>query len=351
MTPIRVHSDPPRHVAATATIWRLGAALALVLTSAVPVHDAHATNAFASWTANGVPVATDPGNAAVGVPIVDGLGGTYVAWLNTPIGATGYEVRIQHLMRNGERDPRWPASGVLATTTPGTFDVQSDRASGLYVMSGDGVTTMRVTRIREDGSFAPGWPQGGIASQISGAVAWAVGGDGGIWEFGIRLEQQQHCVPGEPCPSYYIVASTRIDPNGTLVPGWEPPGRTLYSSPFVFGYWIIARGFSGGVALLVQWEDPFVGNQYVTEFVHLRPDGTSARARVGVPSHYTTTFWDLDDQGVGLVTLGDFVVSGLQKFAPGPLWANQGSSFLINRKWLNMLSLRGFLTAWPALAG
>lgn len=201
------------------------------------------------------------------------------------------ELRLFHLLPDGEPDPAWPIAGVLVTNTPG-WDQQgtvvSDRQGGAYVawyrshpdsliilaqhygrdglsMTGwnvdgnqyppnyltdllylEGVTTSAsgelvlllsnfsqplLVAVRPDGSLMPGWPATG---------AFLTGGpnDGSTWR---SAQYRMALTPADEI----IVVGTRFRPaspegddiwgfafamSGSSLPGWQPWGSPLCST-------------------------------------------------------------------------------------------------------------------------
>jgi hypothetical protein len=128
----------------------------------------------AGWETGAKPVCQAAGAQELGVTCPDGAGGLYVAWADARDGAglsypdyLQYEdIRLLRFNHDGEPYPGWSVDGLLVSGAPGWQYMPRllpDGAGGVYVSWDD--VTIGVTRVRGDGTFAPGWTQNGI--QIS----------------------------------------------------------------------------------------------------------------------------------------------------------------------------------------
>ena len=133
----------------------------------------------AGWEGGARPVSVAPGLQEFGTMVADGAGGMYVAWADARDGSglawpdyLAYEdIRLLRLTPEGEVYPGWPADGLLVSSAPGWQFLPSllpDGAGGVYVAWDD--ITIGLTRVRGDGSYAPGWSANGI--QISDLNAY-----------------------------------------------------------------------------------------------------------------------------------------------------------------------------------
>src|SRR5438477_12108380 len=104
----------------------------LILLLALSPAFAHAAPLLPQWTANGVRVPLTSGSATAAVPGADGLGGLFVVVGAQYPGVASREIRVFHLLQTGAPDVAWPANGVLATVTTGSFDAAADHAGGVY---------------------------------------------------------------------------------------------------------------------------------------------------------------------------------------------------------------------------
>src|SRR4029453_9169390 len=90
---------------------------------------------WAGWSTN--PVTVRATTAAI--PLVaacnDAAYGTFVAWQEESTPGTG-EVRVLHMLPGGDPDPAWPAEGALACsrfTARATLGLAPDGLGGTYV--------------------------------------------------------------------------------------------------------------------------------------------------------------------------------------------------------------------------
>ena len=120
----------------------------------------------AGWPVNGVDVGLgtrDQGTA--GQPYAtDGTGGAFL------VGASVYNVYLQHILSSGAISSGWPASGIAVTSLPGGYRdgacVAADGSGGVYVVwhdSRNDVDDIYAQRITASGAIAAGWPTDGLA--------------------------------------------------------------------------------------------------------------------------------------------------------------------------------------------
>ena len=148
----------------------------------------------AGWEAGAKPVCIAPGAQELGVAQPDGAGGVFIAWADAREGAgMAYpdyllreDIRLLRLTADGVPAAGWPADGLLVSNAPGWQYMPSmvpDGAGGVYVAWDD--ITIGLTRVRGDGTFAPGWAQNGI--QVSDLFTYATNarlvldGTGGVY--------------------------------------------------------------------------------------------------------------------------------------------------------------------------
>src|SRR5262249_28291442 len=77
--------------------------------------------ARAQWVPNGIPVGSTGQSQDQEVPFVcpDGQGGTFVAWGEHVLdSSTRFDGYLQHVLSNGQVDPRWPTRGFAYVVAP-----------------------------------------------------------------------------------------------------------------------------------------------------------------------------------------------------------------------------------------
>jgi hypothetical protein len=173
------------------------------------------------WAENGVPVKPSPSSAGTALPYPDGTGGTYVVWLDQD--ATTH-LRAHHLLMNGIRDPRWPADGIRVGEWPGYWFASTEPPGQITILVGS-ASDMRAVRILEDGTIPALWAPG--VSLGGNNFVIATDPTGGMWS--VRMIPQYSCIPNFPnhCQYWKELWAIRIDPTGSHVPGWEPPGKRI----------------------------------------------------------------------------------------------------------------------------
>jgi len=134
----------------------------------------------AGWESGARPLCVAPGLQEFAIACGDGAGGLYVTWADERDGSglpypddLQYEdIRLLRLTAEGTPYPGWPADGLLVSGAAGWQflpNLLPDGRGGVYVSFDD--LTIGVTRVRGDGTFAPGWAQNGI--QVSSLVVYA----------------------------------------------------------------------------------------------------------------------------------------------------------------------------------
>ncbi len=201
------------------------------------------------WAANGIALASVPGNQTDPHIVADGAGGAIVAWTDER-SSTATAVYAQHVAANGGL--LWSSTGV--TVTAGTDDrllgaVVADSAGGAYVLweqvgSSDAVNTdLYAQRLAADGTLQ--WsapvPVSTAPGEQYGLQAATDGSGGVIATWGDLREPLD--------PNVYaqrIVASGMVLWTANGVPVSVDPGR---QSPPAF---VVADGTGGA---LVAWQD------------------------------------------------------------------------------------------------
>jgi hypothetical protein len=120
------------------------------------------------WPADGVSVASAPGDQFAPKVVSDGSGGAIVTWNDTRSSATSADVYAQHVMSSGIVDPAWPVNGralSVATLDQLNPTIASDGAHGVIVTWEDFrdiVPHIFAQRVLGSGAIAPGWPMDGL---------------------------------------------------------------------------------------------------------------------------------------------------------------------------------------------
>jgi hypothetical protein len=132
-------------------------------------------NPMPGWPVYGRSVTAAAGVQAQSALCSDGADGIYVAWVDARTGAgvsdpqvqDYYDVYMQHFDSEGQRDPRWPSTGLPVCIWPGTQQgprVIPDQAGGVYIsweLSGPQGNTIHAQHVLQNGTLAAGWPVGG----------------------------------------------------------------------------------------------------------------------------------------------------------------------------------------------
>lgn len=107
----------------------------------------------------------------------DGRGGAFVVWddyrASVPIDSetTRFrsQIRLQHLLADGRRDPLWPSDGLRCTSSDSMQigpRLERDGSTGVYVTWGEfrfdpNDQVLFAQHVQADGTLAPGWPSEG----------------------------------------------------------------------------------------------------------------------------------------------------------------------------------------------
>ena len=202
------------------------------------------------WPSDGAPVCTASGAQGDLCLVRDGTGGILIAWED---GRVNEDTYIQHLTGAAVVVNGWPANGLQVAAGVG-FGVAaaSDDQGGIYVCLATrappyGDANYFIQRVRGDGTFAPGWPVGGllvcdapVARLAPKMVADGAGGVYMIWD-------DYRTYGGD-------VYAVRVRSNGTLAPGW--PHNGLLVSTLPGGHYnddLISDGL-GGIYVSFDWE-------------------------------------------------------------------------------------------------
>lgn len=203
------------------------------------------------WPSTGLPVATGAGEQALQSLCPDGAGGCWLVWIDRGDWTGGF-VRVQHLAASGAPAPGWSATGQYVTL--GFDQVQraaatSDREGGIFLTWDltpvSGPATVLGTRLRADGTLAPGWPasqqlpltdaatslrSSAPVALVDGAfaVAWIDGRFGGSSVYAQRLTDAgardaawpAAGLPIQTQPAIATLLGASADPTGALLLAW-----------------------------------------------------------------------------------------------------------------------------------
>jgi len=281
----------------------------------------------AGWEAGARPLMIALGFQQAAAVVEDGEGGLYVAWADARGGAglgwpdyKAYEdIRLLRVTSEGAPWAGWPAQGLVVTDAPAWQyfpTLVRDGAGGVYVAWDDhDRATIGLTRVRGDGTFAPGWGKDGIA--VSTVYAYAsyshlvLDGIGGVFvlfeDVGMDELYLQHVLP-----------------NGMVDPGWPATGELVSHS----GDGAIVADGSGGcyVAFLKVYAPP-IGRTLV-HVARYDMDGP-------VPVRLAETSFEAEAGRVSLVWHGAEATAGEAQVQRRPeaadVWTTLGSPRAVGR--------------------
>jgi hypothetical protein len=203
------------------------------------------------WPTNGVPVTASSGGQYLPRLVPDDANGTLVFWEDLRTGAlAAYAHRITW---RGRRADSWPSGGLALSPSIGRQDLVRairDGDGGAFVAWRDGrrgTPDLYLTRLKGDGSAAPGWPSTGITLSTYPAdksglrlTSDAAGGALVVWE-------DARSGAGS------TVFGQRVDGAGHRAAGWPNDGRSFSSSAgFQVATSVVADGTGGVFAI---WQD------------------------------------------------------------------------------------------------
>ena len=184
--------------------------------------------AHAQWAPDGLRIGPDQMSP---LPITDGLGGAYVLTEDhLTINATGRGVRLSHLNVGGYFVAGWPTNGLAIAQSPGTRGyewrqdgcLQSDGSVTVAVMRDD-IDRILVTRIRPDATPVPGWDPPFLAAP------------------GVSVQDAAQICPTPDGGNFLIwqaggfsdwdVWMTRLTASGQTAPGWPAAGHEVGAGP------------------------------------------------------------------------------------------------------------------------
>ena len=209
------------------------------------------------WPEGGVIACTFPSFQTSFAPafISDGAGGVYVAWddmRDRPPGSTSItgDIYMTRIGPDGTRPPGWPAEGRALHTAPGPQwapRLCPDGSGGALAAWVDLTTGLaRITRVRADGTLAPGWPVNGTvlctAAGFPNNPVIVSDGQGGAYAGWLQEQGADR------------VYAQHFRGDGTLAPGWAITGTLLVDLPDAFAYSVSIVPGDPGTAIMV-WLD------------------------------------------------------------------------------------------------
>jgi hypothetical protein len=206
------------------------------------------------WPADGAPVTRARDYQSVPVIAADGTGGAYVAWDDRrDEAALGFDVYAQHLTPTGGVAPGWPEDGLPVATLAGgqvSPRILADDDGGVVLVWSDGGLPEEVrlfgTRLRADGSVAPGWDWNTLLLGDRPRKELAADGAGGFFVGCATFHSQFIDSDGE----YF---AQRFGFDGAVAPGWPEGGVRVCGAPGQRGGLRVAPDGLGG--LLLAWQD------------------------------------------------------------------------------------------------
>lgn len=262
--------------------------LRVVLTLAFVIAAFVASPSRAAWQLNGNPLCTMTGAQSNARCAPDGTGGAVILWTDERRGAGLIDLYGTRILGDGTFAPGWPDGGVALTTSgrAKSWSIVGDGAGGLLAFWLDKASNQAYQQhVGGDGTLAPGFAANGNLLPItvggpSGYVLQAVtDGAGGAY---LMWNAWNGTYDG-----LYV---TRIDANGGFAPGWTASGVVRAGSdPFNMfsgmSAMTIGADPSGGVltASLTPIEDFPSGGHVAAAFTQTPPTGVGGFA-VGPPS-------------------------------------------------------------------
>ena len=203
------------------------------------------------WIADGLQISTLTGGQAVAALVADGHGGAFVAWLDGS--SVDPALFVHRVTGAGTIVPGWPAAGLLVCIAPflQPFDIASDGLGGVLLAWEDyrngSYAVARAQRVNPDGSLPPGW----IASGVSFSTFFSYQLSPQVAPDGAGgafIAFEYFNLAGS-----YRVAVQHLTASGAVAPGWPATGTPIASTPEGQDYPSIAADGFGGV--VVAWHD------------------------------------------------------------------------------------------------
>ena len=239
----------------------------------------------ATWQLNGNPICTAPGAQSNARCAPDGTGGAVILWTDERRGAGLIDLYGTRVRADGTIAPGWPTDGVELTSSGDAswFSIVGDGAGGLLAFWLDAATAHAfVQHVGADGTLAPGFGTGGIVLPIavggpSGHVLQAVtDGAGGAYVMWNRFNGAADAI--------YL---TRVSGTGAIAPGWTASGvQQAYGDPAnpLLGFAAVTIGADpgGGALTGALWD--VNGGGLACTFTRTGPDGGAPALYAGVTS-------------------------------------------------------------------
>gem|GEM_PF-3465911 len=254
------------------------------------------------WPSQGIPIASLSTRRSLRSILSDDSGGLYVIG----DGDLG-NVYCQRIDRNGEPAAGWPADG-FQISSPDAFGASAmpDGAGGLFLfwstLSGGPNVGIFATRLRPDGSTAPGWPSTALRVSSIGAneplasVATSDSGSIVLWVNFVTGIVSTHAL--------------KVTSNGTVPSGWPQDGITMSSGEKF-------------LQSLVGGSDGMGGAYTAWEFYDSAPLGVPPKTGV-IAQHVTST----GVPGVGWPVDGISVSSAFQSQEPAMIPASGNAAII-----------------------
>ena len=170
------------------------------------------------------PLGQGPGDMWPSVAL-DGSGGVLVAW--SYFTRSAYDVHVLRLDATGTRAPGWPSGGAeFGVFGEGAVLCRDDAGGAFVVWRFRGMPAgIYAHHVMADGSLDSRWPRSGLALsegpwpyEAPGIVPDGTGGFLATWEDGRNGEFNQ-------------VYAQRVQPDGTVAPGWPTDGLPISAHP------------------------------------------------------------------------------------------------------------------------
>ena len=317
----------------------------------------------AGWPVDGKQITVGGRAAAIRGVIADGVGGAYIGWqYGFDMHFSDSDGYVTRILSDGSVAPGWPPNGypvAAFNSTQFLTSVISDSAGGVlaawYDLRDYPVVRAYVSRMRRDGTLAPGWqPGGNIVSDIPGYQALprlAPDGSGGAYVAFVDAFSNQGYVQ-------------HLTAGGMLAPGWPTSGIALVNlSASTQHSLAISPDGSGGA--IVTWDDFRNGIQnqiYAQRYngdgptpvlvslasVSALPDrvtliwhrGEGALSDVTIQRHREGDEWAMiahaSFDGTGRLTFEDMSVAPATRYAYRVAWTESGTEQFSAETWVDV---------------
>lgn len=323
------------------------------------------SNPAPGWPLNGLRLTNAPDLQNVGYAwttwtagcIPDGTGGFYAAWYDYRDAAqSSADIYAHRIRADGTPYPGWPTNGLPVCTAALSQSnplLTSDTQGGVFITWDDEREGLYMQRLNADGTIAAGFtPNGKLVFAAPGTrlhsfnVSMEPDGQGGLFYFAAILDEYSNFIP-------YV---TRIQPDGSVAPGWSRNGLPLpVAEPFLLlqDDPHLARDGQGGV--YVSWTD-FRTNSADAYLQHFRSDGRAPGFAAdgllisGGPGYQDGTKLVSDGAGGVYMTHADTRLGREQVIAhhrrgdgtPAPGWSLQGVA--VGDNGVNSVETRGIVS-------